>query len=40
MLPPYQRQGLASTLYELIYQHYLEEPKCFELVVEDAADDF
>lgn len=41
VLPPYQRRGIGAKLYELVYEHYREhEPKCFEIIVEDASDDF
>lgn len=40
VLPPYQRKGVASNLYEMVYQKYVENPVCFEMIVEDAADDF
>ena len=41
VLPPYQRRGIASRMYEAVFNHYrLKEPKCFEVLVEDAADEF
>lgn len=41
VLTPYQRRGIATRMYELIYQYYLtKKTSCFELIVEDAADDF
>lgn len=40
VLPPYQRQGLGHLLYQTLYQHYLVQPKCFQLIVEDAAEEF
>jgi ribosomal protein S18 acetylase RimI-like enzyme len=41
VLPPYQRRGIASRMYEMVFSHYrLHEPKCFEVLVEDAADEF
>jgi GNAT superfamily N-acetyltransferase len=38
--PHYQRQGLGSRIYERIIEHYLVEPKCYEVIVEDANDEF
>ena len=41
VLPPYQRRGIASRVYELIYNEYrLNDPRCFQVMTEDAADDF
>jgi histone acetyltransferase 1 len=41
VLPPFQRNGIATQLYETVYDNYKEnEPRCFEIIVEDAADDF
>jgi len=41
VLPPYQRQGIASQMYSLIFDHYRGvEKRCFQLIVEDASDDF
>eukprot|EP00347_Sterkiella_histriomuscorum_P005759 403355378 len=41
VLPPYQKQGLGQKLYQSIFDHYrLDEEKCFQVIVEDAADDF
>ena len=41
VLPPYQRRGIASRVYEQIYNNYrLKEPRCFQVMTEDAADDF
>ena len=41
VLPSYQRRGIASRVYELIYREYrLNDPRCFQLMVEDAAEDF
>lgn len=41
VLPPFQRQGIASSMYSQVYQHYRENShSCFEIIVEDAADDF
>mmetsp|Transcript_35427 Transcript_35427/g.43309 ORF Transcript_35427/g.43309 Transcript_35427/m.43309 type:complete len:103 (-) Transcript_35427:593-901(-) len=41
VLPPYQRRGIASRVYDLIYTEYREnDSRCFQLMVEDAAEDF
>jgi histone acetyltransferase 1 len=40
VLPPFQRRGIASVMYQMVYDLYRQEPKCFQIVVEDAADDF
>ena len=41
VLPTYQRRGIASRVYDLIYTEYREnDSRCFQLMVEDAADDF
>ena len=41
VLPTYQRRGIASRVYDLIYAEYREnDSRCFQLMVEDAADDF
>ena len=41
MLPPYQRRGIASRVYEQIYDEYRQNtPHCFQVMTEDAADDF
>ena len=41
VLPPYQRRGIASRIYELIYTEYREkDSRCFQLMVEDAAEEF
>lgn len=41
VMPPYQRQGIASTLYRMVFDMYrLNNDKCTEIIVEDAADDF
>lgn len=41
VMPPFQRQGIASSLYRMVYDMYrLNNEKCFEIIVEDAADDF
>lgn len=41
VLPPYQKKGLGSQLYRSIYNFYTENsPHCFQLTVEDSADDF
>lgn len=40
VLPTCQGKGLGSKLYEQIYKHYLELPKCYELIVEDSNDNF
>ena len=41
VLPPFQRRGIASRVYEKIYDNYREnEARCFEVMTEDAADDF
>lgn len=41
VLPPYQRKGIASRVYEQIYNEYrLNTPHCFQVMTEDAADDF
>lgn len=31
---------MGSKLYERIAEHYLAEPKCYEVIVEDANDEF
>lgn len=31
---------MGSKLYERIIEHYLVEPKCYEVIVEDANDEF
>lgn len=40
VFPPYQRRGIGSKMYEAIYQHYLNQQNCFQIIVEDAAEDF
>ena len=40
VLHPYQRQGIASAVYELIYSFFLKNPSCFQVQVEDSAEDF
>jgi histone acetyltransferase 1 len=41
VMPPFQRQGIASALYRMVYDMYrLNNEKCVEIIVEDAADDF
>jgi len=40
IVPAYQGKGLGSKLYEAVYKYYLDNPKCFELIVEDANDTF
>ena len=41
VLPPYQKQGLGSQLYRGIYDYYrLKEDNCFQIIVEDSAEDF
>lgn len=40
VFPNYQRGGLGSKMYEEVYKHYLEQPKCYQLIVEDANDNF
>lgn len=41
VLPPYQRRGIASRVYELIYKEYrINDSRCFQLMVEDAAEEF
>jgi ribosomal protein S18 acetylase RimI-like enzyme len=40
VLPPFQRRGIASAMYQMVFDLYRQEPKCFQIVVEDAADDF
>jgi histone acetyltransferase 1 len=41
VLPPHQRRGIATDMYEMVYTHYrVHETKCFQVIVEDAADDF
>ena len=41
VLPPFQRRGIASRVYEKIYDNYREnEARCFEVMTEDAADEF
>lgn len=40
-MPSYQRRGIASRVYDMIYTEYREnDNKCFQLMVEDAAEDF
>lgn len=39
-LPPFQRQGLGSILYEQIYKDVLSDPECFQLTVEDSSIQF
>ena len=40
VLQPYQRQGIASQVYEIIYQHFRSVQTCKEIIVEDAAEEF
>jgi histone acetyltransferase 1 len=41
VLPPYQKQGLGSQIYRGIYDYYrLKEDNCFQIIVEDSAEDF
>ena len=41
VLPPFQRRGIASRLYGAIYNDYRhKQPHCFEVMTEDAADEF
>ena len=41
VLAPFRRQGIASKVYALVYKEYREKDgRCFELMVEDSADDF
>lgn len=34
ILPEYQKKGLASSLYSIIYQKFLEKAECFEVTME------
>lgn len=40
VLPIHQGKGLGTVLYEEVYKYYLQNDKCFELIVEDANDNF
>lgn len=41
VVPTYQKQGLGSKMYEAILNHCINDmPKCYQLIVEDAADSF
>jgi GNAT superfamily N-acetyltransferase len=40
ILPPYQGLGLGSKLYAALYKHYRQHANCYELIVEDANEDF
>ncbi|KAH8114246.1 histone acetyltransferase type B catalytic subunit [Phellopilus nigrolimitatus] len=40
ILPPYQRSGHGSSLYNSIYQYILNEPRISELTLEDPAEAF
>ncbi|KAF8744957.1 hypothetical protein AX14_011971 [Amanita brunnescens Koide BX004] len=40
ILPPYQRQGHGSELYNAIYQYIISQPHIAELTVEDPAEAF
>jgi GNAT superfamily N-acetyltransferase len=40
ILPDYQKGGLGSKMYEEVYRYYLDQPKCYQLIVEDASDNF
>lgn len=40
ILPNFQRMGYGSKLLEMIYAHYLADPRCVEMTVEDPSDDF
>ncbi|KAJ7221721.1 histone acetyltransferase type B catalytic subunit [Mycena pura] len=40
ILPPYQRHGHGSELYNAIYRHVLSQPNMAELTVEDPAEAF
>lgn len=40
ILPTHQGRGLGTKLYEEVYKYYLNSDKCYELIVEDANDNF
>lgn len=41
VLPPYQKRGFGQHLYSIIYNHYSrDQPKCFQIIVEDPSEDF
>lgn len=40
LLPPFQRGGNGSRLYETIFLHYLHHPQTVEITVEDPNEDF
>jgi hypothetical protein len=39
-MPPFQKKGLGSKMYEQIFRYYNESPTCFQIIVEDSAEDF
>ena len=40
IFPTFQQRGLGSKLYDVTYHHYKDQPRCYQLIVEDASDDF
>ena len=34
ILPHYQRKGLATKLYDTVYQEFIDKPECFEITME------
>ena len=34
ILPHYQRKGLATKLYDIVHQKFLDKPECFEITME------